>query len=278
MGHQPPATSHQRRGIVPLILSAIFLWTVITSYPYQWAAENLARGWHTLAGDLLVRAGQPRTAADAYARAADAQDVPEPLLRRGAALLAAGDVEGALGAYRAAWRRNPIYEPAAARLGDLLRTRGQLDEARAAFDAPFLDQQRMVDWSWRELHPTSPEMIDIGGGLDYGFIGGMYQAEPLQGSDARWTEPQAWLRVSGPGILHLRLAAARPDTTSLPVQICAGSQCATFLVSPAWRTYSIAIAEQGTVLVEIRAPAYQAPDGRVLGVMIDSTAVERSKT
>jgi 4-amino-4-deoxy-L-arabinose transferase-like glycosyltransferase len=269
-----PRAPWQRAALT--VAALVFGWTIVTSYPHTWAAENLARGWYTLAGDMLRLAGHPLAALDAYERAAQAQRVPDPLLRLGDAARAAGLPDRALEAYRRALRRNPIYEPAAARLGDLLREQGDSNGARASFLGDYLDQQRMADWSWRELQVQPRPSIDVGDGLDYGYVGGVYPAEQVAGAYARWTRAEAWLRLGAPqqapppATLVLRLAAARPGLAAVPVEVCANRRCMAIQVASAWREYRLPASGQGaSLLVEIRSPTFRAADDRELGILID---------
>ncbi len=261
----------------------VFIWTIATSYPRDWAVENIARGWPTLIGDLERLAGYNDAAAAAYERAAAAQASPEPLLRLGDLARYTGNTTQALDAYQTARRLNPIYEPTAALLGDLFRTQGNIAQARAAYSAPYLDQQRLADWSWRELPKrtkfTPPRAINIGDGLDYGYINGFYPAETIQGIQARWSGPHASIRLStthpGPAILTLRIAAPHPDQQSIPLQICSGNQCSTINIGPTWHTYELPINHNytSTEPIELSMPTFTAPAGRQLGILIDSISI-----
>jgi 4-amino-4-deoxy-L-arabinose transferase-like glycosyltransferase len=256
----------------------VFVWTVATSYPHTWAAENLARGWNTIVGDAARRLGRYDIATLAYERAAAAQHAPDPLLRLGDAAQAAGRPEQALDAYRRAFRRAPIYEPAAARLGDLLRTMGDEAAARQFFLGDYLDQQYMVEWSWRELQPVARSTLDIGGGLDYGYVDGVYPAEQISGATARWTKARAVVRLARSAaaeatqaVLHIRLAAPHPDQARVPVEICAGGRCDIIFAQAGWHDVLLLVraSQSAAVLVELQSPTFRAMDGRELGVLID---------
>ncbi|MDW8234950.1 MAG: glycosyl transferase, partial [Roseiflexaceae bacterium] len=175
----------------------VFLWTVLTAYPWGWAGENLARGSRALAGDVWMALGAPDRAAYAYLSALEAKATPDGWLRLGAAHLARGDIERARVAYRAAWDASRLYYIASAHLGDLERALGNLDEARRAFAGAYADEQRVLDWSWRMLGQNPPLSLDIGDGLDFGYAGGVYPAEELLGRRARWSAGRALLRLGG---------------------------------------------------------------------------------
>ncbi len=267
--HEPFSMHH---SLLRILLSAIFLWTVITSYPHQWASENLARGWYTLVGDIARSTGQPQAAMSAYEQASNAQRAADPHLRLGDTARALNDSTSALEAYQSARRISPLYEASAAKLGDLLRAHGNDTAARAAFNADYLDQQRLVDWSWRELQPTARSFVDIGNGLDYGYISGVYPAEQQQSTSIRWTQAHARIRLSSPEAtqLSLRLSAPHPDNALVPIALCIETRCTTVIASTEWRIIHMALRpQQAQSIIELYSPVFVGTDGRHLGVMLD---------
>ncbi|GAB4111563.1 MAG: tetratricopeptide repeat protein [Roseiflexaceae bacterium] len=274
---------HQIRFRSPPILASIALslwvcWSIISFYPFEWASQNLARGWHTFVGDAAMATGQPQAAIPAYQQAAAAQKVPDPLLRLGLAHRAAGDPEAALSAFRAARRLIPIYEPTAARLGDLLRAERRPEEARAAFDTGYLDPTFLLNWSWRELEPPPISDLEVGDGLDYGYIHGVYPAEELAGSLARWSGSTTQIRLGPPdgsGPDHqiiLRMAAPHPSNQPVTIRICA-STCHPLTITPTWRIYRVPIILNGQQPITITSPTFAASDGRTLGILIDTIRI-----
>jgi tetratricopeptide (TPR) repeat protein len=211
-------------------------------------------------------------------RALDAQDTPDGWLRLGNHARAAGAAHRALKAYQNAAGLTPSYIAAVGHLGDLLRANGDDAGAREAFIGYYVDQQRLADWSWRELRPVPPTTLAVGDGLDFGLVGGMYLAEQQQGALARWTDGRGLLRLDiprdGPALLRLRLAAPRPGA-AVPVQVCVAGQCVPIEVGPNWRTYllSFDITNGVSPTVEVRSNTFAAPDGRRLGVLVDSAEV-----
>jgi tetratricopeptide (TPR) repeat protein len=259
-------------------LWAVFLWTVATSYPRDWALQNVARGWHTLIGDGLLAAGDSAGAQRAYERAIAAQSAPDPWLRLGHARRVAGDLAGAAEAYRQAWRREPLYYPASTWYGDALRALGDDERAREAFAGSYADPQRVTDYAWRALRPPDARALDVGGGLDFGYLRGVYPAEVIDGASARWSDGRAELRLAAPeatGVLRLRLAAPRTDQQVADVSVCAGGACRALEVGAGWRTYELPLAGGGAPLTfEVRSDTFRGPDGRELGVLIDRAEVE----
>ncbi|GIW01784.1 phospholipid carrier-dependent glycosyltransferase [Roseiflexus sp.] len=264
-------------AIAPLM--GVFLWTVLTAYPWGWAVENLTRGSRALAGDVWMALGAPDRAADAYLSALAAKATPDGWLRLGAAHLARGDIERARVAYRAAWDASRAYYIASAHLGDLERSLGNLDEARRAFAGAYADEQRVLDWSWRMLGQNPPTSLDVGDGLDFGYVGGVYPAEELLSRKARWSAGRALLRLGGldaraPVVLTLRLAAPHPNRPGVPVRICITGTCRQIEAHAGWRTYTLMVERRNTpALVEVHSPTFMAADGRRLGVIIDWAAM-----
>lgn len=267
-----------RAALMIGLLWALFLWTVLTSYPWDWAAANTARGWHTLLGDARWAAGDRAGALVAYERAIAAHDVPDAWLRLGHARRAAGDLPGAAEAYRRAWRREPLYEPASTWYGDALRELGDEARARAAFAGAYADAGRVAAYAWRELRPAPRAAVDVGGGLDPGYIYGVYPAEELAGASARWSDGRARVRLAadaGPAVLELRLAAPRPDGAPVAAEVCAAGACSLLTLGGTWRTYLLPVAAPaaGELVVEVRSSTFAAADGRGLGVLIDRAAL-----
>jgi 4-amino-4-deoxy-L-arabinose transferase-like glycosyltransferase len=271
--------------LVVAVLWAIILGVLLGSYPWAWAGQNLARGWHTLVGDLAGAVGERTAALQAYERATDAQETPDGWLRRGDAARALGDLPRALHAYRQATRLTPPYVAASARLGDLLRELGDNSEARKAFEGSYADDQEVIDWAWNNLLPAPKPALDIGNELDYGYVGGVYPAEKLQGATARWTNGHGRLRLGGmpngraeqgAALLRLRLAAPRPDGVPARAQVCAEGNCWTLSVGAAWRIYTLpfSVAPNEPLTVEVRSDTFDAPDGRRLGMLIDTASVQ----
>jgi Dolichyl-phosphate-mannose-protein mannosyltransferase len=256
-------------------------------YPWGWAGQNLARGWYTAAGDIAWDTGDIGAALRAYERAEQAQETPDVWLRRGDASRALGDLSGALHAYREANRLAPLYIAANARLGDLLRELGDEEGARAAFKGDYADPQRVVDWAWDNLRPAARAELDIGDGLDFGYVGGFYPAELIDDTTARWAGGHGMVRLGiaprndaegSPSLdlVRLRLAAPRPGGSSVPAQVCAVDSCWNLNVAPDWRTYTLLFQTpvDEPLEIEINSDTFVAPDGRQLGVLVDSAQIQ----
>jgi 4-amino-4-deoxy-L-arabinose transferase-like glycosyltransferase len=92
---------------------------------------------------------------------------------------------------------------AAVVLGDLLRSLGRLDKARAAFTPMFVDSANPVQWAWDWLHPAPTRTIDLAGNLDLGYVEGCYLGEGDTSlkppATFRWCTDGARLRFPGAG-------------------------------------------------------------------------------
>jgi 4-amino-4-deoxy-L-arabinose transferase-like glycosyltransferase len=105
--------------------------------------------------------------------------------------------------------------------GDLLRSMGRLDEARAAFgrsdkqhQTGFVDDANPVQWAWDWLQPAPlpNNHIDLAGDLDLGYIEGCYlgEGDPGQGT-FRWCTNGMRLRFPGAGTGAPQMLALRAD-------------------------------------------------------------------
>jgi 4-amino-4-deoxy-L-arabinose transferase-like glycosyltransferase len=279
--------------LVVALLWSMLLGIVLGSYPWGWAGPTLARAWHTAAGDIAWAAGDLAGAQRAYERATDIYETPDGWLRRGDAARALGDVPQAQRAYRAAANMTPPYIAASARLGDLLRELGDDQKARDAFKGSYGDPQQAIDWSWRELRPAPQAALDIGDGLDFGYVGGVFPAEEMQGETARWTNGSGRLRLGGmPGsaaakqnrldLVRLRMAAPRPDGAHVQATVCAANSCHTLEVAPVWRDYALlfSVTTDEPLTIEIESATFRprdydpaSSDERTLGVLLNRAEI-----
>jgi 4-amino-4-deoxy-L-arabinose transferase-like glycosyltransferase len=269
------------------VLWAAMFGTALGSYPWGWVKQNLSRGWFAAAGDIAWLMGDLREALHAYERASVVQETPDGWLRRGDTARALGDLPYALRAYREATHLAPRYVAASVRLGDLLRELGDDTGARAAFKGDYAEPQIVVDWAWDNLRPFPRGDLDIGDGLDFGYITGVYPAERIEDTTARWTDGHAVVRLGittpdnaeeGPaafGLVQLRLAAPHPGGSDVPAEVCAADSCWDLRIAPAWRTYTLPfhVPDGESLEVEIHSQTFDAPGSRRLGVLIDAARI-----
>jgi 4-amino-4-deoxy-L-arabinose transferase-like glycosyltransferase len=270
--------------LLPLAACLLLLFTFVAYYPWDWALGGAARSWQRMAGDRALVRGDLNGAALAYERALAAQATPDTWLALGEVRFRQGNLTQAEVAYRAAWSLEPPYVAASSTLGDFLRSVGRKDEARVVFAGRYIIEQEVIDWSWRHLDLLPVQRIEVGDGLDFGYVAGVYAAEQQQGAWARWTNGAARLRLppgqGGQGdltLVQVRLAAPHPQTASVTAQICSGDYCQPVTLEPTWRVFSILMPSDAlhSGIIEVRSPTFAAPDGRRLGVLLDWARVRR---
>jgi tetratricopeptide (TPR) repeat protein len=258
----------------------------ITYFPWSWAAVNLQRGFYQVLGQANWTLGRPEATLAAYRRAAEVDEHnPEPYYDWGTALEHLGRLEEAAQVYRWGWDVRSTYLPCSTALGNVLHKLGQEDEARIAFRGRYVDEEDVIAWAWEHLDVPPAERLDLGDGLDFGYVAGVHAGEAGGGVTFRWTTAQAQLRLTAPrsgnARLRLRMAAPRLKPTSpVPVEIWQGSvQLGRWEVSPAWDTYETAPfqAQAGReVRFVLRSPVFVpqqiepgSPDTRALGIQLD---------
>ncbi len=284
-------TSLNRPFLVSSLLSVLLLYTVMISYPWEWARNGSVASLYRLAGQIALVQGNLEQAARVYQRALAASDTPDNWIALGHIYRRQGDYARAESAYRSAWQQDWNYIPAMVHLGDLLRSRGHTEEARQAFAGRYVFEQKVLDWSWHNLSPPPAAHIDVGDDLDFGYVYGVYPDETQQGASVRWTGQRALFRLAHqtvdhttpPGTLlaalprsalvQLRLTAPHPDTETVAATVCIvdTAQCQSIAVEATWRVFSLLLADDtnSSALIELRSPTFDSDDGRELGMLVD---------
>jgi hypothetical protein len=136
-----------------------------------------------------------------------------------------------------------------------------------------------VSASWA----TPRRALDLGGGLDLGYVRGFHAAEE---GGFRWTRDVAEVRLRLPAEpathLVLRLASGRPaGAPAAQVTVLVnGVSVGVVRPSAAWQTFDLALPDGadrgGDLVVTLRSNTFRprdldrtSPDGRSLGVMVD---------
>lgn len=242
---------------------------VLPTYPYAWAGQNLARGGRQLAGNVALAFGNQQAALDLYRQAAGQSQSSDAFRRLGDLAQRLGMPDQAEQAYRKSRSLARMWVAPSASLANLLRAKGDAAQAADAFDGFHADERDMLDWSWRNLPVADRSALDVGDGLDFGYVSGVYPAEQTQGTTARWTNGRALLRLSagaGPVRLRIRMAAPHP-TGAVAATVCRGATCQEVSLDPTWRVYTLFFPASSD-MVEIRSPTFQGGD-RTLGVLLD---------
>jgi tetratricopeptide (TPR) repeat protein len=200
------------------------------------------------------------------------------------AAMARGDSDGAQITLRIAIDALPAHPQPHLLLGDILRAEGQLEAARQELVFESGSLQDLQAWSWERFASPPPSELDVGGGLDLGFVRGMHAADE---GGWRWTRDVAQLRIAADGdTLRLRLAAGRPAGAPQPALLIQvnGATLATLRPTAEWQTYDVPLpaGHASPLTIELRADTFRARDydrasgdDRALGVMLDSAAVTR---
>ncbi len=173
-------------------------------------------------------------------------------------------------------------------LGDILRLAGRSEEAQIAFAYETATLQDVQTWLWERTLTPPPALLDVGNGLDLGYICGFTAALP--DTHWRWTTGYTQVRLAppatSPATLTLRLDSGRPATvppTTVVVTLPSGRQH-TLTVGAGWQEYTVplgkddvpATQQSGALVVTLDSATFTpreddpaSDDGRVLGVMVD---------
>ena len=148
--------------------------------------------------------------------------------------------------------------------GDIRRSIGDLEKAQEVFTNRDVEIVNDTTWAWDNLQPPPASTIDVGSGLDYGYIEGFYQRERGDPS-FRWSGAQARLRFPEAGtgapqtlVLRVNGYTINADPTQLTAVID-GAATAPIVLAPDWQEVTIALpaAPAGAdVVVELRSTVF----------------------
>ncbi|MEO5951081.1 MAG: hypothetical protein ABIQ44_01315, partial [Chloroflexia bacterium] len=145
--------------------------------------------------EALLREGKPNEALTEYQRANI--DLSDTRYGMAAALIQLGKSDEALAQLRTT--DDPDRpEPYIIR-GEAARKAGNLDAARSSFNARPVQVagETALDWAWDHLNPPQTTQIELGSGLDLGYIRGFYLPEKdKDGTTFRWTTDNPEIRWS----------------------------------------------------------------------------------
>jgi hypothetical protein len=262
--------------------------------PYVGEAWMLARKHVQLWRAERALAGGDGARAQALAQAALALDPDSALawvvLAR--ADLAGGDQPAALGALDQAIAALPAHPHAHLLRGALLREQGDLAAARVELGYERASLEDLQDWSWRTFAPFAAPLsaVDVGGGLDLGYVRGFWPVDAPGGS--RWSRSEAEIALAAPpgagARLELRLDGGRPAGAPAPlVRVSIGGrEIGQLLAEPGRHSYGFAIPaelipDNRRLVVAIRSATFRprdfdriSSDNRALGVMVERVEVK----
>lgn len=245
------------------------------------AATHIAAAQSAIATNNLERARAEIEQALAY-RPDGQHPVPTAVVALAQWQRARGDIAAALETLEG----QDWYQAIVLR-GDILRSQGDLEQARAQFSKREVDARNPTTWAWEHLQPPPSGAIDLGGDLDLGLIDEFHLGEREQTLTYRWSGPEARLRfpamgTGGPATLYLRLRSWRPaGTGATTVRVIVNGVEVAHVQAPAeWDTVTIplpATPPGDDVVATLRTNAFLAgPQDlletgklRLLGVMVD---------
>ncbi len=279
------------RGAALALLLAGWCYCFVAYSPWEWVSVNVQRGFHQAVGRAAWALGRPEDALASYTRAMEADDRnPEPYYDLAWAYEHMGRLDEAARAYHWCWGTRATYLPCSTALGNILRQQGQLEAAREAFHGRYVADADVVAWAWDHLSLQPVDRLDVGDGLDYGYVEGVHAPEAAAGSLCRWTAGQArfrlWAGQAGQVRLRLRLAAPRlgPAAPAAVSVLVNGRVLAHWEVVATWDTYEtppfaapdqqLEIVVQSTSFVP-QEVSPDLPDTRELGVQVDWVEVRR---
>jgi Dolichyl-phosphate-mannose-protein mannosyltransferase len=169
--------------------------------------------------------------------------------------------------------------------GAILRAQGDGRGAREELSFERSSLEDLQGWAWRTFMPVAPApaAVEVGGGLDLGFVRGFWLPE----KDAfRWSGAESEIMLlAPPGAtrLELRLAAGRPPGAPPATLVVSadGRELGRIRLQSGWRTYSLPLAHPaGPLVVMLSSDTFRprdydraSADDRALGVMVSQIAI-----
>jgi hypothetical protein len=140
-------------------------------------------------------------------------------------------------------------------------------------------------WAWDHLRPPVTNTLDIGSGLDIGYIRGFYAPEiDAEGVSFRWTSREARIRGFCGGVNSIEWSGWRPNGQAKVIARCLDGAPAEFALanSQGWETSAMELAsdldrghpELG-LSFHINGFIGAGSDPRLLGVRVSSIGSDR---
>ncbi len=284
-----PAEARRWPKVLALLLPAACLLLTLLHRPYPLLAWQLGwKHWHLAQAEGAAARGDAAATREA-ARAALANDERSVLARVALARadLLVGNESAAETTLREAIGVLRAHPHPHLLLGDMLRQRGDAENARSELAYERNSLEDMQTWSWNRFRTPPPPALTLGNGLDLGFIQGFHLVQ--EGEQGRWTTDSARVRLSlppGATSLALRLASGRPaGATPVPLAVLVNGQpVGNLQVTPKWADYRLPLPDGLTgdvIAIELRSPTFRprdlnraSPDSRQLGMQVEQISLQ----
>lgn len=290
---QGGATGRLLAGLA-LVLVASLLSLCFSAHNYpQLIAAGLQREWQLAAGNRAYAADDFAAAERAYRAALEQRpDFVETRTLLGLSLLYQGEEAAA----RAVLTGDSAQRLDMARAA-LARAQGDDERAAALFtQAEIRASADIQTLAFAVLRPPPTDHVRLGTGTDLGYIAGFSPGETTAATATHPAQPYRWLEGRGQVVLPLarplgagsglalRLAAGRPEGTTLHVGFADGTTSTLHVDGTGWRVYHLpvphALAGQQQLAVRLWGdtfmPAHRFPgssDLRLLSVMVSEVQV-----
>jgi hypothetical protein len=220
--------------------------------------------------EQLLRAGDVPAAITLYQRA----NISLPDTRYGlaAALLQSGDARGAL-AQLVQNEPEDRFEPFIIR-GEVEWLLGDVTAARNYFSARRVKvaADSALEWAWDHLRPPEVSHIDVGSGLDMGYVRGFYGAETAaSGQDYRWSGSDFQVRGLSPGShVMVDVSGWRPGGTAKPLLALPAGERITLPASDQWQDIDLGAVPDSSTSTHAATDPFigSGSDPRLLGVRV----------
>ena len=175
------------------------------------------------------------------------------------------------------------YEPPILR-GQAARMQGNLDSARSFFNARVVQVagDEALRWAWDHLRPDDVQSLEVGSGLDVGYVRGFHGPErDTAGRSFRWSTDRAEVRGIAEGVCALVWSGWRPSPLPIARVILrriapqgnAPTQTIEMLLpdSVEWSTTELSLSQPATINsleLEVNPFVGSGRDPRLLGVQI----------
>lgn len=239
--------------------------------------------------EMLPRARHMDEVISAYSAAN--QEIADTRYALASAYIVAGQPERALSMLR---KDEPPdrFEPAIIR-GEVARQAGDLKAARSFFNAREVNVagERALAWAWDHLRPPAVQEIELGSGLDVGYVRGFYGAEKdSNGVSFRWTGTHAEIRgLTNDPDLRLTWSGWRPDSLPSAEVVARGLSLAEFGAfpdvryklanDPGWTSVSLQQYQPapGGISLSMNVNGFigSGSDPRMLGVRVSKVEVSK---